>query len=869
MRVYITVIDPARTVAEFLDFVRQRYNNRSLCAVWKGGSRLPLEDAVGDWYEWSCVFHVAGEGFSAPPSAPTTRYVIHTNLTKNSLHSGEAIDLNDAWTVEQVKEKIERYLTQLVAWEHAVVPNPHEIYVFLPGGLPFLSGTLDDWSSTKKISRRIYAVVTRPLGASVNRVIGELADCSSDEMKRLLSPIHDSTPQGYAAMACFLGYIQHGGPQSQCLFTQLANVTHFAPLVCSLCRIIEREEITGLNVIAITGVLHIMFKDIVHPAFPDHEVLDHTLALATTLLLIGKGEMLKLNVLDWNDETSEAGIEGYCRTTGQQRHCVICREDLIEDWGYIIVPIPREDLDDVVASAAHLQPVSPLTARDLHSTCFMKGRANVMLMLGHVPGNRNEIRYIDPAVGQTFTRSIEDLSREIGDEKAIHGGEIEGDLIDQILEILVDSSNSMMEHLSGHVSTTSEHPEETKIEHAKRLLSAIISRMHTSPDTSVFGLGTFNEQFEKRLPLSMSMTDFEAAISDIKPAGKAYLWDAIIAASKTIRDQSVTEYDDDTTTPVYPNATQRILVISDGRDDGSKSRPWEAASHCIQNKVIVDSVMVATNQNNEDLALLCDATGGLAFRAESIEQWLELFEQEAFMNIGRRRPGQVSTRDLTEAVWSELRSSNRIAGAHSAPNLFLHEACERHDISSIEHVAHVAQEERYLRALLSIRVVSEVRYILNHPNDNFQIWLKSDSCACWRVFLKGPEGTPYSGKWWSLYVRFPRQYPTYPPIIRFLSIPYHPNISDEGLVVFSKVGDGYDSSLRVLDILTSILDLLRTPELGEPIQSRIAEVYRNHDEFDRTARRVADEQAKNNIDDYPYMQGVTRSCVSALSAKPQ
>ena len=865
-KVYITKIEQDKTVAGFLELVRERAN-RNLCAVWKGGARLPLEDQMSSWCEWSSVFCVAGEGFDPPPSSPRTTYLIYTNLTRHSLQKGDAIDLDDTWTVDQVRKKIEGYLTELATFENAFVPNPHDIYVFLPGGLPFLSGTLGDWCSARETSCRIYVVVTRPLGASVSRVISELTDCSNAEMQRLLSPIHDSTAQGYAAMACFLGYIQHGGPQIQRLFLHLTNVTRFAPLVSSLYRIIEQEEITGLDVVSITGVLHTLFKHIGDPALPDHKVLDNTLMLASTLLLINQGEMWRFSVLDWNDETAEGGIEGYCRTTGQQRHCVVCCEG--ED-GYNIIPPTPEERDSIFDNARGLKPVSPLTTRYLHSTAIMKGRTNVMLMLGHVPGNQNEIRYIDPAAGKAFTRSIEDLCREIGDDETDDVIGIEGERIEQTLEILFDSSNSMKAHLSDYMSTASE---ETKIEYAKRLLSTIISRLHASRVASIFGLGTFNERFEKRCRLSSQLTDYEGVIDDIKPAGKSYLWDAIMAAINTIHDDACfsfyDDYDDDVPAPKCPNATQRILVISDGRDDGSKTHPWEAASHCIQNKIIVDSVIIAKDENNEDLALLCDVTGGSAFWVASVEQGLELCEQEAFLNIACRRPGQVSTRRLTEAVWRELRSSKRITGAESPTNLFLYQACQGHDISSLEHIVKVAEKQWSPKTLSSIRIVSEARYILNHPNDNLQVWIKSDLWECWRVFLKGPEGTPYSGKWWSLYVTFPRQYPAYPPTIRFLSIPYHPNISKEGLVVFSKVDDEYDSSLRVLDILASLIELLRTPELGEPIQARIAEVYRNRDEFDRTARRVTDEQAKNSIDDYPYMQGVAQTCVSTISAKPK
>ena len=874
-----TVFARGQRVADFLDFVRERKSNEDLCAVWKEGVPLPLEDMFEDWYEKGAVFQVVSEGVRPlplvesrvdppvdppvePPVPPPPRrdgYTIYTNLTENSFKNGDAIDLEDMCTVAQLKEKAEELVRNM---EGAVLPEPHDLHVFLPGGLPFLNGTLGDWcAAAKNVSKHnIYVVVTRPLGAAVNRVVNELTDCSSDEMRLLLSPLCDSSPQGYAEMACLLGYIQHGGPQSETLLKQLARLTRFAPLVCSVYRIMEQEEITGLNVISITGVLHTLFKCISNTCPPDASVLDRTLQFATIVCQIEGGEFLKLHAADWNDETRETrGIEGYCKRTGQQRHFVIWLEDTTEPCiqGCPIVKLPDEAISQIFSKNPILKPVSPLTTRYLYSTAVMKGQRNAMLMIGHVPGNRNEIRYIDPTIGRPVTGNIEDLGREMGDHEIDDVREIESERTGQILEILFDASTSMNDNLAGRKLKADQPREEARIEYAKRFLSTFMSRTYAYRVASVFGLMAFNNEPKPLARLSPIVADFEDATRDIKLAPRSCLWDAIIEACKTIRDYNIREFDDKEPVIVHPNAAQRILVISDGEDEGSEKTALEAADYCIKNNVIVDSVLISTNEDNWDLAVLCDVTGGLAFQIETLEQGLELFEQEAFLNVGVRRRGQVFAGPLTEAVWTrKLRTFNY---SQSAPNRSVYEAEHGHDITSPEYLVYLAQDSaRRPDSQRLVRIVCEIKYILNHPNENLQIWVNSYAWYRWRVFIKGPEGTPYSGKWWSLYVTFPSQYPTCPPNIRFLSVPYHPNVSHEGRVIFSRIDDGYNSSLRVLDILTAVIDLLRNPELGDPIQARIAEAYRNRGEFDRTASRVTSEQAKTNIDDYPYMQGVTR-----------
>ena len=882
-----------QTVADFLDFVKDKAGNDDLCHVWRAGVECPLEDLFDLWWESEVDFQITSQDVRPEPVAPppggeeeedkaktqtiptatgTGRqrldprkfsYTIYTNVSEQSFKEGDTIDIEHDCNVDQVKEKIEQLLRNM---EGVVLPEPHELHVFLPGGLPFLGGTLYDWcvTATDVSKHNIYVVVSRPLGPSVNRVIPELADCSSDEMKRLLSPLHDSTPQGYAEMACLLGYIQHGGSQTENLLKQLARVTRFAPLVCSLYRIMEQEEIIGLNVIAITGVLHALFKSIPATVPPDTHVLDRTLQFATIVLLISGGDFLKLYASDWNEETTQDDpVEDYCKTTGQQRHFVVWLEDTLEPSieGCNIVKMSDEQIGDIFGANPALKPVSPLTTRYLYSTVVMKGRANPMLMIGHVSGNRNEVRYVDPAIGRTSTRNIEDLGREIGDREIDDVGELESERTGQVVEILFDESLSMNTDLSGHRAPVRAHPELARIEFAKRFLNVFMARTYAYRVASVFGLITFNKKFTERSRLSPIVSDFETATRDIKLGAGTYIWDVLIAAGKTIRDYSIREFEDGVQLPVHPNAVQRILVISDGRDEGSERKPWEAAAHCIQNNIVVDSVLIATDDDNEDLAILCELTGGLAFRVESLEQGLELFEQEAFLNIGIRRRGRGFAGELNEAFWERrVRSFNPANGyARNAPNLSLYEAEHPHDISSLEYIAYLSQtKEMRPTNQRFVRIACEVKYIRNRPSDDLKVWVNSLSWDRWRVFIKGPAGTPYAGKWWSLYVTFPAHYPTCPPIIRFLSVPYHPNVSNEGRVIFSKIDEGYRSSLRVLEILTSLIDLLRTPELGEPIQTRIAEDYRNRAEFERTATRVTNEQAKANIDDYPYMKDVKR-----------
>lgn len=118
----------------------------------------------------------------------------------------------------------------------------------------------------------------------------------------------------------------------------------------------------------------------------------------------------------------------------------------------------------------------------------------------------------------------------------------------------------------------------------------------------------------------------------------------------------------------------------------------------------------------------------------------------------------------------------------------------------------------------------------------------------WRVLIKSPEETPYEGKWWYLYVYFDEQYPLIPPNIRFVTVPYHLNVSPEGRICSNILEKGYFSSIHIVDILTEIKELFLLPNPDLPVRIDVYDVFRNDkDEYFRLAREST---LNNALDDY-------------------
>jgi hypothetical protein len=117
-----------------------------------------------------------------------------------------------------------------------------------------------------------------------------------------------------------------------------------------------------------------------------------------------------------------------------------------------------------------------------------------------------------------------------------------------------------------------------------------------------------------------------------------------------------------------------------------------------------------------------------------------------------------------------------------------------------------------------------------------------------RAFFQGAEG-----RFWSIYVTFPAPYPVHPPFVRFTNIPYHPNISSEGRVLFSLVEHEYNPDVTVCQIIERVKAILAEPELRDSIQKSVRDEFNdNPAEYARKAGEVAERDGKMAIADFDF-----------------
>jgi ubiquitin-conjugating enzyme (huntingtin interacting protein 2) len=112
--------------------------------------------------------------------------------------------------------------------------------------------------------------------------------------------------------------------------------------------------------------------------------------------------------------------------------------------------------------------------------------------------------------------------------------------------------------------------------------------------------------------------------------------------------------------------------------------------------------------------------------------------------------------------------------------------------------------------------------------------------------IKGPEGSVYDGGVFEVDIVVPASYPFQPPVMKFLTKIWHPNISSQtGAICLDILKDQWSPALTIKTALLSLQALLCSPEPGDPQDAQVAKMYKTaRAEFDRTARFWTESYAK-------------------------
>jgi ubiquitin-conjugating enzyme E2 A len=112
----------------------------------------------------------------------------------------------------------------------------------------------------------------------------------------------------------------------------------------------------------------------------------------------------------------------------------------------------------------------------------------------------------------------------------------------------------------------------------------------------------------------------------------------------------------------------------------------------------------------------------------------------------------------------------------------------------------------------------------------------------WNVTVFGAKDTDWSDAILELEFKFPPEYPTVAPDVRFIgTIPFHPNVYSNGKICLDLLQHNWSAAFGVDSIITSIQTLLVLPNPNSPANNSAAVLYTDSPpEYRRCVRRCVE-----------------------------
>ncbi|XP_037694325.1 ubiquitin/ISG15-conjugating enzyme E2 L6 isoform X1 [Choloepus didactylus] len=119
---------------------------------------------------------------------------------------------------------------------------------------------------------------------------------------------------------------------------------------------------------------------------------------------------------------------------------------------------------------------------------------------------------------------------------------------------------------------------------------------------------------------------------------------------------------------------------------------------------------------------------------------------------------------------------------------------------------------------------SPPRYLRNLFSDDANVLV-------WHMLLL-PDQPPYNLKAFSLCIIFPPDYPFKPPMLKFTTKIYHPNVDENGQVCLPIISnENWKPCTKTCQVLEALNGLVNKPELGQPLRVELADLLTQNPEL--------------------------------------
>ena len=138
----------------------------------------------------------------------------------------------------------------------------------------------------------------------------------------------------------------------------------------------------------------------------------------------------------------------------------------------------------------------------------------------------------------------------------------------------------------------------------------------------------------------------------------------------------------------------------------------------------------------------------------------------------------------------------------------------------------ILAEKRLKSEIESLDPLPNILFIPSPDNDLFSF----------TIAITAEEGY-WKGGTYSFQFNFPPNYPFKAPKMKCVEKIYHPNIDSEGHVCVSVLREDYSPVLSLNHFIQSLLFILYTPNLSDPLEEHIAILYQsNYEKFVRNVK---------------------------------
>lgn len=123
------------------------------------------------------------------------------------------------------------------------------------------------------------------------------------------------------------------------------------------------------------------------------------------------------------------------------------------------------------------------------------------------------------------------------------------------------------------------------------------------------------------------------------------------------------------------------------------------------------------------------------------------------------------------------------------------------------------------------RLQQELMSIMSSGDSDVSAFPAGDSLFSWIGTIQGPSDTAYEGLNYRLSLSFSGDYPFQPPVVKFETPCFHPNVDTHGNICLDILKDKWSAAYSVKSILQSIQSLLGDANVDSPLNAQAAKLW--------------------------------------------